>query len=189
MTPSARMTSSGGAIKIAAVGDISLGLIDGGIGDVDVASQAGNILSADPNIAPNILAGSLKLAAATGIKLTYAAKAVTAASSSGIVTLVNSQNGTVISNDPALQPPPAPGDTPLEQSVDQSINAANAVINSMTNNLTLSDPSANNGRGPQAGNGDDKGEGREKKGDRGGKENSRSDNDKDGSKKMKVCNP
>jgi len=187
MTPSAQMKTAGGPIQIAAVGDISLGLIDAAPGNVDISSKSGNIGSADPSISPNILAGSLKLAAAKGIKLTYDAKALSVSSSSGYVTLVNSRTGTVISNDPALQPPPVDGGGSLGQSIDQSVNAANAVISSMTNNLTLSDPSGSNGR--TGGPGDDQnGDRRDRKSDSGNRGDSRS-GDKDGSQKMKVCNP
>jgi filamentous hemagglutinin family protein len=187
MTPTAQMKTAGGPIQIAAVGDISLGLIDAAPGNVDISSKSGNIGSADPSISPNILAGSLKLAAATGIKLTYDAKALSVSSGSGYVTLVNSRTGTVISNDPALQPPPVEGGGSLGQSIDQSVNAANAVINSMTNNLTLSDPTGGNGR--TGGTSDDQNrDQRDRKSGSSNRGDSRS-GDKDGSQKMKVCNP
>jgi len=108
-------------------------------------------------------------------------------SGSGYVTLVNSRTGTVISNDPALQPPPAEGGGSLGQSIDQSINSANAVITSMTNNLTLSDPNGGNGRSGNSSD-DQNSDRRDRKSDSGNRGDSRS-GDKDGSQKMKVCNP
>jgi filamentous hemagglutinin family protein len=129
MVSGTSITTVGGIIDLAASGNITLSLLDtGGVsGTVNVTSTAGSIGSSITG--NNINTRTLLMSASTGISnVAFKATAVNLSTDSGFVTVIDSNTGTVFSDDPAFNPPPPliPVEVvdEVQQQIDQQISTS-----------------------------------------------------------------
>lgn len=131
MAPGTATTSNGGTIDCDANGDVILSqLSTGSTGSVTVRTKTGSIGSSSTG--NNITTGSMLLAAAKGISgIGFTSKTADVSSASGFVTITDTSAGTVISNDPAINPPEEilEEENAVEQAISESILAS---INTIT---------------------------------------------------------
>ena len=187
MAPSASISTVGGVINCDANGDIILSqLSTGSTGSVSVTTLTGTIGSSTTG--NNITTGSMLLAAAKGISgVGFTAKTTDVSSTSGYVTVTNTNTGAVISNDPAINPPPPPETTgTVTDQVEQTLNSS--ILTSI--NLITSPSGENIGDLPLAGGGKDKSDpNKDEEGKKGDKETQKDTSDGTTKKaRLSVCN-